>query len=55
MYDYRILKAVVVPVLEQSHVQADMRTSEPGVGFYMGEEGVEVAYVVHVGDFLSLH
>ena len=51
---HQILKAVVVPILKQGHVQADVRTGEPGIGFYMGEEGVEVAYVVHVGVFLSL-
>lgn len=43
----RVLKAVIVPVLEQGHIQAKMRRRKPLIGAEDGEKSVEMADVVH--------
>jgi hypothetical protein len=42
-----ILKAVVVPKLEQSHVKANMRRAECVVLLYDPEKNIQMADVIH--------
>ena len=43
----RILKAVVIPILEDGHVETDMGGSKAAIAFDMIIESVEVTDVIH--------